>query len=145
MNVYFATFFWEFSRQADIDPGRRRGRLGHSRLRGRPASVAAVRQARTSAMALLVLSVAVSTTPISLRLLGLMPANHTPALIVIIFCQVIVSTALYIAATTLISAMIADVVEDSQLKTGRRAEDCTAPPPAWWPRPSPASASSPRA
>ncbi|MHB8528957.1 MAG: MFS transporter [Caulobacteraceae bacterium] len=121
MNIYFNTFFWEFSaRQISLlatgvfasafialfttpHLSRRFGK-------------------RASAMVLLVLSVAIGVAPLLLRLGGLMPPNHSAALMVIIFFQAIVSTALYIAATTLISAMIADVVEDSELKTGRRSE-----------------------
>ncbi len=121
MNIYFATFFWEFSaRQISIFVA---GVFASAFI----ALFAAPRLSRrfgkrTSAMALIVLSVTIAVTPILLRLVHLMPPNHSLALVVIIFFQAIVSTALYIAATTLISAMIADVVEDSELKTGRRAE-----------------------
>jgi Na+/melibiose symporter-like transporter len=51
-----------------------------------------------------------------------MPPNHSPVLFVIVLVQSIVSVAFYIAGATLTSAMIADVVEDGELKTGRRAE-----------------------
>jgi Na+/melibiose symporter-like transporter len=57
-----------------------------------------------------------------LRVAGVMPPNHTPALFWLVLIQSIVSVAFYIAGATLISAMIADVVEDGELRTGRRSE-----------------------
>jgi Na+/melibiose symporter-like transporter len=57
-----------------------------------------------------------------LRLVGELPANHTPLVFWIVFGQTVVSTALGIAGATMVSAMIADVVEEGELKTGRRAE-----------------------
>ncbi|MBV8594161.1 MAG: MFS transporter, partial [Caulobacteraceae bacterium] len=110
MNIYFNTYFWEFtSRQiallvmgvfvsafvalfAAAPLSRRFGKRG-------------------AAMSLIVLSVVIGLAPIVLRLAGLMPPNRTPALFAIIFGQSIVSVALGIAASTLVAAMIADVVE----------------------------------
>ena len=68
------------------------------------------------------LSLTIGLAPITLRLLNLLPANHTPALFYIVVGQSIISTSFTIAASTLVSAMIADVVEDGELKTGRRSE-----------------------
>jgi len=121
MNIYFATFFWEFSsRQISI-------LAAGVFISAFVALAAAPRLSRRfgkrpSAMVLFVLSVAIGVAPILLRVAGLMPPNHTLALMAIIFGQQIISTALSIAAQTLVSSMIADVVEDSELKTGRRAE-----------------------
>ena len=121
MNIYFNTFFWEFtSRQLSIliagvfisaflalfavaPLSRRFGKRG-------------------TATSLIILSVSIGIAPMLLRLAGLMPPNHSPGLFAAIFVQSIISVALGIAASTLISAMIADVVEDGELKTGRRAE-----------------------
>ncbi|HEY2176960.1 MAG TPA: MFS transporter, partial [Caulobacteraceae bacterium] len=77
---------------------------------------------RRAAMGAMIASMVVGLTPMMLRLAGLMPPNHSPALFWIILVQSIVSVAFYIAGSTLTSAMIADVVEDGELKTGRRAE-----------------------
>jgi GPH family glycoside/pentoside/hexuronide:cation symporter len=121
MNIYFGTFFWEFTAQQISVFAI--GIFGSAFI----ALFAAPHLSRRfgkrgSAMALIVLSVSIAISPILLRLGGLMPPNHSPALMVIIFVQTIISTALSIAASTLVAAMIADVVEDSELKTGRRSE-----------------------
>lgn len=77
---------------------------------------------KATALATLLLAVLVEVSPLSLRLLGHFPANHTPLLLPALFGFGIVSSSLSISATILISSMIADVVEDSELKTGRRSE-----------------------
>jgi Na+/melibiose symporter-like transporter len=121
MNIYFGTWFWEFtSRQFSylvigVFASAFLALYFAPRLSRRFGK-------RGSAIGALLASVVISLTPLSLRLLGLMPPNHSGALFAIILIQSIVSTALYIAASTLMSAMIADVVEDGELKTGRRAE-----------------------
>jgi Na+/melibiose symporter-like transporter len=51
-----------------------------------------------------------------------MPPNHSTALVVVIFCTSIIGTAFGIVSSTMLSSMIADVVEASELKTGRRSE-----------------------
>jgi Na+/melibiose symporter-like transporter len=51
-----------------------------------------------------------------------MPPNHSPQLLAIIFCTSVVQVAFGIISATTGSSMIADVVEASQLKTGRRSE-----------------------
>jgi len=121
MNYYFATFYFEFTaRQISLFT------LGVA-VSAALALMVTPRISRrfgkrASSISLLIASVVISLTPMTLRLFDLIPANHTTALAVLIFCQTIISTAFYIGGTTLISAMIADVVEDGELKTGRRAE-----------------------
>jgi len=60
--------------------------------------------------------------PVALRLFGLMPANGDPVLFPLIFVIVVVDLGLIIAVQILMQSMIADLVEDSELKTGRRNE-----------------------
>lgn len=121
MNIYFSTYFWEFSsRQIAILVA---GVFVSAFLALFAAAPLSRRLGkRAAAMSLIVASVVTGVCPMLLRLAGLMPPNHTPVLFAIIFGQAIVSVALGIAGTTLVSAMIADVVEDGELKTGRRAE-----------------------
>src|SRR4029077_7052558 len=52
----------------------------------------------------------------------LMPPNHSLQLLVFIFFTSVIGTALGIVSATMGGSMIADVVEESQLKTGRRSE-----------------------
>ncbi|MEM0987022.1 MAG: MFS transporter [Pseudomonadota bacterium] len=60
--------------------------------------------------------------PVILRLLGLMPANGDPILFPIIFSIVVVDLGLIITVSILMQSMIADLVEDAELKTERRNE-----------------------
>jgi len=77
---------------------------------------------RAAAIWLMGSSVVVSLAPMMARLAGILPPNHTTAVFVVIFIQSVVAVALGVAGQTLISAMIADVVEEGELRTGRRSE-----------------------
>jgi GPH family glycoside/pentoside/hexuronide:cation symporter len=121
LNNYFNTFFWEFSaRQISLFTAG----VFLSAIIALPAAPLLSRRfgKRPTAMALMVLSVAVGVGPLLLRVAGLMPPNHSNALVGIIFCTSIVGTAFGIVASTMMASMIADVVEASELKTGRRSE-----------------------
>ena len=63
-----------------------------------------------------------SITPITLRLLGLLPANGTTALFVIVFVFTFVAATLGLSGFIIVSSMMADVVEDSAVSTGQRSE-----------------------
>jgi glycoside/pentoside/hexuronide:cation symporter, GPH family len=60
--------------------------------------------------------------PIGLRLLDLMPANGSAALTAVLCAHAFVNGVLYNAVVTMVLSMLADVVEESQLETGRREE-----------------------
>jgi len=67
---------------------------------------------------------AVLTTPIAaaLQLLGLLPPSSSPSLIPILFTLGAVGATFLIIQTTLYYSMTADVVEENEVKTGRRDE-----------------------
>ena len=121
INLYFNTFFWEFSAQEIA-------LFSFSSLTAAIlAFIIAPRLAqrfekRAVAMLLLPAGLAFSIGPISLRLLGAFPANDSPIIFGTIFLTNILAVGLGIIANILFSSMIADVVEDSELKTGRRQE-----------------------
>jgi hypothetical protein len=52
--------------------------------------------------------------PIALRLLGLFPENHSPALMPVLLVMNLIILTLLIASNIIASSMIADVVEDSR-------------------------------
>jgi GPH family glycoside/pentoside/hexuronide:cation symporter len=121
LNVYFNTFFWEFSAR----------QISYLTLGVYLSAVIALVAVpalsrrfskRTVTRLMLVLSVTVGITPLLLRVVGVMPPNHSPQLLAIIFCTSVIGVALGIISATAGSSMIADVVEASQLKTGRRSE-----------------------
>ena len=121
LNAYFNTFFWEFtSRQisyltAGVYISAAAALIAVPRLARRYSK-------RTVTRLMMVLSVTVGLTPVLLRMAGVMPPNHSPQLLAIIFCTSVIGVSLGIVSATAGSSMIADVVEASQLKTGRRSE-----------------------
>ena len=64
----------------------------------------------------------ISPAPIALRLLGLFPANGSPLLLPLLFLERSFSLVLGTATLILYASMIADVVEDNAVRTGRRSE-----------------------
>lgn len=60
--------------------------------------------------------------PIVLRLLGVMPENGDPSLFWIVMLANMVDTGLIICFQILSASMLADLVEDAEIKTGRRSE-----------------------
>ena len=73
-------------------------------------------------MIVMALAFGMSPLPYVLRVLGLFPENGTDTLFYTLLVFNAVDVTLIIMASSLIAAMIADVVEDSELKTGRRSE-----------------------
>jgi glycoside/pentoside/hexuronide:cation symporter, GPH family len=67
-------------------------------------------------------SMVVGPLPLLLRLAGQFPANHSPLLVPVLLVATIVTITLTITSSILATSMMADVVEDSQIKTGRRSE-----------------------
>jgi Na+/melibiose symporter-like transporter len=61
-------------------------------------------------------------TPISLRLMGLAPENGTTELLVLIYVEEIIRSTLGGANGVLMASLLADIVEDAEVKTGRRSE-----------------------
>lgn len=63
-----------------------------------------------------------SIAAVLLRLLDLLPANGSSAIIAIQIAETIAVQALTLMSTVAITSMIMDVAEDSEVKTGRRSE-----------------------
>ena len=68
------------------------------------------------------LSVFTGVIPVALRLLGVLPPNGSPLIPVILTADLFVAAALGLTGFVIIGSMVADVVEDSAVKTGVRAE-----------------------
>lgn len=64
------------------------------------------------------------TTPIMilLRLAGILPGIESPILLPLLFLHLIATTTLGIVKPIMVASMIADVVEQNELRTGRRTE-----------------------
>ncbi|MEZ5955088.1 MAG: MFS transporter [Hyphomonas sp.] len=68
------------------------------------------------------LAFTIAPAPVFARLLGLMPPNGSDALYQIVLTITIFDLALIIATQMLMGSMVADIVEDSEVQTGRRSE-----------------------
>lgn len=121
LTLYFATYYWELtSRQISI-------LVVQSFIAAVAASLLAPWAARrmgkkAAALTALFTSTPIAVLPFLLRQAGLFPANHSPGLVPALFVVNSIAGSLLIAAAILTNSMIADVVEDSQVRTGRRSE-----------------------
>ena len=77
---------------------------------------------KRAAITIGVFAFTIAPLPVILRLFGLLPPNGTEALYNTILVITVFDVALIIATQMLMGAMVADIVEDSELQTGRRSE-----------------------
>jgi Na+/melibiose symporter-like transporter len=77
---------------------------------------------KRGAIAVGILAFTVNPAPIVLRLLDLMPENGDPILFPLYLGIIVVDVALIIVYQTLGSSMIADLVEDAEVRTNKRSE-----------------------
>lgn len=119
--VYVNTYFWELtSSQISV-------LVVSSFLAAAVALVATPRLGRragkkAAALGVSLAGVAIGPSPIFLRLADRFPENGAPTLVPTLFAFNLVTTTLVIMSGILTSSMTADVVEDSELVTGRRSE-----------------------
>lgn len=121
MEIYFNLYFWEL-KSAQLALLATVGTL--SGLGGvilAPRLVRALGKRNAMLLAFVTLTATV-VTPISLRLLGVLPPNGDPLLFYILVADLGLHGAASPIITILTVSMAADVVEDSQVKTGRRSE-----------------------
>jgi Na+/melibiose symporter-like transporter len=77
---------------------------------------------KRGAIAVGILAFTVNPAPIVLRLVGLMPENGDPILFPLYLGIIVIDVALIIVYQTLGSSMIADLVEDAEVRTNKRSE-----------------------
>ena len=121
LNIYFTTYFWE------LKPTQ----IGILTLGPFISSVIALVVSpplsrrfgkKPGAVLIGMLAAILAPTPIVGRLLGLMPPNGSAALVPTLFVFGVIEVSLVIIMSILISSMVADIVEESELRTGRRSE-----------------------
>ncbi|HXC55733.1 MAG TPA: MFS transporter [Rhizomicrobium sp.] len=119
--IYFNTYFWQLSTK----------QIGLFGFVGLLAAFLAPVLAgplsrplgkKNAALLFYFFCVVLTAAPISLRLIGFFPPNGSTALLVLLFLERSLSVLMGIACLILFSSMMADVVDDSALKTGRRSE-----------------------
>jgi len=120
-NFYFATFFWELTAH----------QIFLLTLSTIPGPIVAMFLApylgrrfskRRAALWLYVVSLTVNWGPLALRLIGFFPENRSPLLVPTLLWTGLLGNILAVTTSIMLSSMLADVVEDSQIKTGRRSE-----------------------
>ena len=121
LNYYINSYYWEFSNQqiSIISLS-----VVISAVLGLVISPIVSRKIGKKQGAIRVGMIAFTVAPLSvfLRLFDLMPANGDPTLFPIVLTLTVLDVALIITFQTLMASMIADVVEESELKTKRRSE-----------------------
>jgi len=121
LSIYFNTFFWE------LTSGEMSLLVGTSFIAAALALAIAPRLSKRlgkkrAAVSIALAAIVLGPSPIVLRLLGLFPDNHAPALMPALLAVNLLVITLLIGSSIVSSSMIADVVEDSELSTGRRSE-----------------------
>ncbi|MEZ5984841.1 MAG: MFS transporter [Hyphomonas sp.] len=121
LNQYINGFFWEFTTD----------QIGLLTVSVYLSAIMAVILAplvgksmgkKRGAIIIGLLAFTIAPLAVFLRLLGLLPPNEDPRLFWIILSVTIFDVALIIATQMLMGSMVADIVEDSELQTGRRSE-----------------------
>ena len=77
---------------------------------------------RYAAVALFVAGALINSTPLFLGLLGVVAAQRSVGLIALLFGFTTIGAGMAIGSSIILALMMADVVEDSEIATGRRAE-----------------------
>ncbi|MEJ0028801.1 MAG: MFS transporter [Rhizomicrobium sp.] len=121
LGIYFSTYLWRLgaSQIATISGGAFVG-IGLAFAAALPLSARFGK--KPTAMALFALALVVSAAPLALRLWGVFPANGAPLLVPLLTAQTAFTTMCAIAGAVLAVSMVADVTEQVQISTGRRAE-----------------------
>jgi Na+/melibiose symporter-like transporter len=121
LNIYFNTYFWEL----------RTDQIGILTVGPFLSSAIALvfapwlaRRLGKKRAAILIYGLAILLAPVPIlgRLVGVMPENGSPALVPVLMLFGVVEVTLIVTAAIVMSSMVADTVEDSQLVTGRRSE-----------------------
>ena len=77
---------------------------------------------KSATICVYVLTAVIGPLPIMLRLVGLFPQPGAPLLLPLLFLNTVITVTLAICAGIMGAAMIADIAEDTELKTGNRSE-----------------------
>ena len=118
---YFYTYFWEFT---SVETGFLTLGVFLSAIIGSTLAPVMSRRLGKKRGAIIIGLVAFlgAPLPVTLRLFDLLPANGDPLLFWFVFITGMLDVGLIICFQILFASMIADLVEQSELKTGRRSE-----------------------
>jgi GPH family glycoside/pentoside/hexuronide:cation symporter len=121
LNVYFSRYFWQLT-EAQISLLSMSNFVSATLALILAPLLAAGRDKKKVLINIFLFTVVFGQIPIILRLVGFFPENGHPALLPILVIHSMIIVTAIIMVGILISSMLADLVEDSQRKTGRRSE-----------------------
>jgi glycoside/pentoside/hexuronide:cation symporter, GPH family len=121
LEIYFGLYFWELT-QAQLAGLVTVGVVGSASGVLVAPRVAKRLGKKHGAIAMFASALAVGISPVVFRLFGLMPPNGTGLLYGLLAVETLVNTALAAGTGVLLVSMTADVIEDAEVKTGRRSE-----------------------
>ena len=121
MNIYLNTYFWEL-RAAQIGLLLPAGLVSATIALVLAPVLAARVGKKSAAIGLSIAAALLAPIPYTAGIMDWTPPKGSDELVYVLIAYNIVEIALIIASTTLVSAMMADLVEASELKTGRRSE-----------------------
>ena len=121
LQSYFLTFFWGLSAQQIAALG------ASSFIAALAAMIVAPLLSRrfgkkTAIIAMFASAAVVAPSAILAKLWGMFPASDSPAYLPLLFVHATVAVCLSIVPAIIGGSMLADVVEDNQVRTGRRTE-----------------------
>lgn len=121
LSFYFSAYFWGFSPQ---QIGLITASVFISAIIGAVIAPIATRRIgkRRGAIVIGLIAGLILPVPIVLRLFGVLPENGDPSLFWLVLIVTMIDVGLIICFQILGSAMLADLVEQAELKTGRRSE-----------------------
>ena len=121
LNFYINTFFWKFNNQQIA------ALTGAAFVAVLLAFLIAPLVSRRlgkkrAAIAMFTVGTLINSVPLILGLMGVLATKPTAGLVALIFCFTTVGAGLAIGASIMLLSMIADIVEMSEISTGRRSE-----------------------
>ena len=121
LSFYFYTYFWEFS---SVETGIITiGVFGSAVLGSLLAPILSKRWGKKKGAIIVGLAAYLGAPlPVTLRLFGVLPDNGDPFVFWFVFIAGMIDVGLIICFQILFASMIADLVEESELQTGRRNE-----------------------
>jgi GPH family glycoside/pentoside/hexuronide:cation symporter len=121
LDLYFGLYFWELT-QAQLSLMATLGAAGALIGAFAVGYVSRRLGKRRGTITCYTLGLVNGVVPVALRLLGLMPANGSEALFVILSAEAFFLGMLYVMSAVMMNSMLADVVEDVAVDTGQRSE-----------------------
>ncbi|MEW6272883.1 MAG: MFS transporter [Thermodesulfobacteriota bacterium] len=121
LNIYFNTFFWELT-ASEMSLLVLANFVSAALALGLAPRLSRRLGKKPAVLSLSVAGLVLGPLPIVFRLIGLFPANDSAALLPTLVVVNTLMVTLLISSNIVSASMIADVVEDSELSTGRRSE-----------------------